>query len=92
MSAISFRINEHFDEFIESLIKSGRYASKTDVMLAALRSLEDAEMAREAHMAELKTAIAEGDQQIAKGQWTEYTRAELTNKIKQEGRERLKKT
>ena len=92
MSAISFRTNDHFDEFIEKLIESGRYSSKTDVMLAALRSLEDQEMAREAHLESLKTSINVADEQFAQGQWAEFTREDLAKKIKQEGRERLQKS
>ncbi len=91
MSTISFRTSEHFDALIDRLIESGRYTGKTEVMNAALRLLEDFEASREERLAALVEAVEEGDRQIAAGQWSEYSVSGLSEKIKREGRERLRK-
>jgi antitoxin ParD1/3/4 len=37
----SFSLGDHFTEFIDQQVESGRYATASDVLRAALRMLED---------------------------------------------------
>jgi len=39
----SVLLGDHFDQFIQGLIQSGRYASASEVVRSALRQLEEAE-------------------------------------------------
>lgn len=54
----SFSLGDHFTEFIEAQIVSGRYGSASDVVRAGLRLLEETEGKREALIA----ALIEGEQ------------------------------
>lgn len=54
----SFTLGEHFTDFIDSQISSGRYGSASDVVRAGLRLLEENETKRKA----LVAALIEGEQ------------------------------
>ena len=54
----SFSIGEYFSDFVETQVKEGRYSSASDVVLAALRLLEE----QEARLAPLRAALIEGEQ------------------------------
>lgn len=54
----SFTLGEHFTDFIEAQVSSGRYGSASDVVRAGLRLLEENEAKREA----LVAALTEGEQ------------------------------
>lgn len=53
----SMSIGQHFSDFIEGQVRSGRYGSASDVVRAGLRLLEE----REARMRVLGEALAEGE-------------------------------
>ena len=53
----SFNLGDHFSSFIESQVSAGRYGNASEVLRAALRLLEE----REARMAALRQALAEGE-------------------------------
>jgi antitoxin ParD1/3/4 len=53
----SFSLGEHFSAFIEEQVAEGRYGSASDVVRASLRLLEE----REAHLADLRAALDEGE-------------------------------
>ncbi len=52
----SISLSEHFADFIEGQVQSGRYGSASDVVRAGLRLLED----QEAKLEALRKAIQEG--------------------------------
>lgn len=54
----SFVLGEHFDAFVASQVKAGRYANATDVIRSGLRLLEENETRLEA----LRHALIEGEQ------------------------------
>lgn len=88
--AVNFRPNSHFEKFINDLIDSGRYTNKTEVMHAALRSLEDAEKVREARLQNLKNAVQLGDYDIEAGNILAYDKPQdLVEDIKNQGRKKL---
>jgi antitoxin ParD1/3/4 len=56
----SYALEKHFERFISSLIKTGRYASVSEVMRDSLRLLEEREKLREARLKALRAEIAAG--------------------------------
>jgi antitoxin ParD1/3/4 len=53
----SVNLGDHFAEFIEDQVKSGRFGSPSDVVRAGLRLLEE----REARLSALQAALIEGE-------------------------------
>ena len=56
MKTTSVALGQHFEEFIQTSISSGRYNNASEVVRSGLRLLED----RERKMAALRSAIEEG--------------------------------
>ena len=54
-------LTDELDRFVAEKVESGRYESASDVVRAALRTLEREEQMYQAKLAALRTAIDEGD-------------------------------
>ena len=63
----SILLGDHFIEFIDQQIRSGRYSSTSEVVREGLRLLEE----REQQLAWLREQIALGDRDILEGRVTE---------------------
>jgi antitoxin ParD1/3/4 len=83
--ATSYSIGKHFEGFIESLIKSGRYSTASEVIRDGLRLIEEREQSREVKLEALRAAIQEGldspSEEVDIDEWIED--------VKRRGRERL---
>ncbi|CAM2176148.1 Antitoxin ParD1 [Paraburkholderia sacchari] len=53
----SFTLGEHFSEFVNDRVRSGRYSTASDVVRAGLRLLET----EEARLEALRNALIEGE-------------------------------
>lgn len=53
----SFNLGDHFEEFISTQIKSGRYGNASEVVRASLRAMEQEEQKLEA----LRQALIDGE-------------------------------
>lgn len=53
----SVTLGEHFDQFINQQVNSGRYGSASEVVRAGLRALED----QEAKIRNLRNMLVEGE-------------------------------
>lgn len=56
----SYTLGQHYEQFVRELVKSGRYASASEVMRDGLRLLEEREEQRRIKLDALKEAIREG--------------------------------
>ncbi len=68
MPTRNIKLTNELDRFVLNKIKSGRYDTASEVIRAALRTLEREEKEHEAKLAALRAAIDEGDASgLAKG-------------------------
>lgn len=62
-------VGKHWEEFIDSLVKQGRYASATEVMREGLRLVEEREARLKALRETIEASLAEAgeltDEQVA---------------------------
>jgi antitoxin ParD1/3/4 len=61
MPTRNVNLTDELDSFVLAKVKSGRYENASEVVRAALRTLEREERQYEAKLAALRTAIDEGD-------------------------------
>jgi len=58
----SYALGNQFERFVQKLVKSGRYNSKSEVVREGLRLLHDREQEREAKIAALRDAFRQGEE------------------------------
>jgi antitoxin ParD1/3/4 len=80
----SYSIGKHFESLIESLIKSGRYSTASEVMRDGLRMIEEREQRRQAKLEALRAEIQKG---FDSGPAEEI--GDMFARIKAQGRKRL---
>jgi len=56
----SYALGDKFERFVDSLIKKGRYNSKSEVLREGLRLLQDRERERAEKIKELREAFRQG--------------------------------
>jgi len=84
--ATSYSIGKHFEGLIESLIKSGRYSTASEIMRDGLRLIEGLEERRKAKLGALRAEIQKG---FDSGPAEETDIAEMIKAVKARGRQRL---
>ncbi len=57
MASTSVTLGNHWDEFIKTMLKEGRYGSASELMRAGLRLLEE----QDGERARLRVALMEGE-------------------------------
>jgi len=67
MANTSLTLGEHWEAFIKNKITSGSYGSASEVVRDALRHMEE----QENELLALRVHLAEGEQQIARGEGIE---------------------
>jgi antitoxin ParD1/3/4 len=78
MPTRNVNLTDKLDSFVLAKIESGRYENASEVVRAALRTLEREEQQFEAKLAALRTAIDEGDASgVAEGNSFERVRRTL---------------
>ena len=78
MPTRNVNLTEELDQFVLAKVESGRYENASEVVRAALRTLEREEQQYEAKLAALRTAVDEGDASgIAEGNVFERVREKL---------------
>ncbi|GJL72005.1 MAG: antitoxin [Nitrosomonas sp.] len=82
MANTSLTLGEHWEVFIKNQVASGRYGSASEVVRDALRRMEEHEKKLQA----LRAHLAEGEQQIARGEGIEnFSMDNLIQDLDREG-------
>jgi antitoxin ParD1/3/4 len=63
----NINLTEHFDDFVQRQVSSGRYTSASEIVREALRLLEEQEQEREAKLKALRLAAKQGFDEIDQG-------------------------
>ncbi len=88
MPAKNVNLTEHYSEFVDNLVESGRYKNAGEVLRAGLRLLEQSTTEDEQKLALLRNLAAEGFGQIDQGQGIELpNQKRLSAHIAKLGRE-----
>ncbi|MDA9408326.1 type II toxin-antitoxin system ParD family antitoxin [Bradyrhizobium sp. CCBAU 45384] len=82
--ASSYSIGKHFEDLIDNLVESGRYATASEVMREGLRLVEEREERRKVKLEVLREEIRKG---FDSGPMEEV--GDMFERIKSEGRKRL---
>jgi len=68
MPTRNINLTPQMDTFVDAKIRSGQYANASEVLRAGLRALEQAELAEEAKLHALRSALQAGEESgIAEG-------------------------
>ena len=78
MANTSLSLGSHWEKFVKREIASGRYASASEVIRAALRELEE----RGKRLRVLQDHLAEGAQQARKGEFVEFSVDDVLKRAK----------
>jgi antitoxin ParD1/3/4 len=79
MPTRNVNLTDELDSFVLAKVESGRYENASEVVRAALRTLEREEQRYEAKLAALRSAIDEGD---ASGASPNYSFERVRRKLK----------
>lgn len=84
MENVSVSLGEYDRELLQNQVQSGRFASRSEVVRAGLRLLDDYEHNQK--LQRLRAEIAKGDADFEAGRYTEYDDVNtLINKITNKG-------
>ena len=72
MPTRNVNLNEHFDRFIDDGITSGRFSNASEIVVEALRLLEEREQEDRAKLEWLRAAAKEGFDQLDRGEGIEF--------------------
>ncbi len=67
MPTRNINLTEHFDDFVERQVSSGRYSNASEIVRDALRLLEEQEQVRKAKLKALRQAAKQGFDEIDQG-------------------------
>jgi antitoxin ParD1/3/4 len=67
MPTRNINLTEHFDEFVDRQISTGRYSNASEIVREALRLLETRECEREAKLRVLRQAAKQGFDELDQG-------------------------
>ena len=82
MATTSLTLSPHWEKFVKREIASGRYASASEVMRAALRELEE----RGKRLDALRAHLDEGAKQAKRGEFVEFEVGDIMARAKKRAR------
>jgi antitoxin ParD1/3/4 len=80
----SYSIGKHFEEMIDDLVESGRYATASEVMREGLRLVEEREEGRKTKLEALRAEIQKG---FDSGPAEEFDPRQFFESVKARGRQ-----
>jgi antitoxin ParD1/3/4 len=83
----SYTLGEHFEQFIQQQVKTGRYQTASEVLRDALRLLEEEERVRQVALESLRSEVRKG-RASGKGKPGEEVLARLQAKYRRMAAER----
>lgn len=78
MAATSLTLGPRWEKFVKREVASGRYASASEVMRAALRELEE----RHKRLEALRDHLEEGARQAKRGEFREFAVGDIVARAK----------
>ncbi len=72
MPTRNINLTDHFDQFIETRVTSGRFSNASEVVREGLRLLEQDEQENRAKLEWLRTAVKQGIDEIDRGEGIEF--------------------
>lgn len=72
MPTRNINLTEHFDEFIEAEVRSGRYGNASEVVREGLRLMERRSQVEQAKLDWLRSAVRKGLDEIDRGEGLEF--------------------
>jgi antitoxin ParD1/3/4 len=85
MTTVAISLKDEDQQFLEDVVKSGRYGSESEVVAEALAEFRVREAIRHAKLDELRAKVQIGVEQADRGEFVEFTAED----VKAEGRSRL---
>ena len=82
MAATSLTLGAHWEKFVKREVASGRYASASEVIRAALRELEE----RGKRLEALRAHLDEGAKQARRGEFVELDIGEVVARARKRAR------
>lgn len=78
MATTSLTLGPHWEKFVKRQVASGRYASASDVVRAALRELEE----RGKRLEALRQHLDEGVRQAKRGEFVDFSVGDVVDRAK----------
>ena len=82
MATTSLTLGPHWEKFVKREIASGRYASASEVIRAALRELEE----RNKRLEALRAHLDEGARQAKRGEFVEFDSSDIMARARKRAR------
>ena len=87
---VTVSLTPQLEEELNIRVRSGKYASASEVVREALRLLSHYERVRDAQLAQLEKEIAVGLKQFERGEYTKFTE-DTMDEVRAEGMKKLRK-
>jgi len=93
MSTRNINLTDHYDQFVEELVTSGRFENASEVMRAGLRLLEQEAREEQEKLALLRSLASEGFGELDQGQGIVFDdEVQVAEFVRQIGRRAARKT
>ncbi len=89
MASRNISLTDHHDDLIEAKIRAGEYANASEVVREGLRLIQERDQELAARVDAIKSRVAVGLEQAARGDFVEGATDEIRKRIRRRAEERL---